>query len=158
VNYRSRRTESLFLNLPQSQLGCLHLILNSSARAVSKAAKFGHISPVLKSLSWLKIEQRIQYKVASITNKVLQSKQPSFPNGLLTIQSNRSTRSSDIITLQRPHVHSRLKSTDISFTHHAPVLWNSLPLRQPFHIVHSPLYYLSYSSTCTILSPVSLST
>jgi len=57
---------SLFLNLPQSQLGCLQLILNSSARAVSKTPKFAHISPVLKSLHWLKIELRIQYKVTSI--------------------------------------------------------------------------------------------
>jgi len=46
---------SLFLNFPQSQLGRLQLILNSSARAVSKTPKFAHISPVLKSLHWLKI-------------------------------------------------------------------------------------------------------
>jgi len=58
---------SLFLNLHQSQLGRLQLTLNSSARAVSKTPKFAHISPVLKSLRWLKIEQRILYKVASIT-------------------------------------------------------------------------------------------
>jgi len=62
---------SLFLNLPESQLGRLQLIPNSSARAVSKTPKFAHINPVLKSLHWLKIEQRIQYKVASITYKVL---------------------------------------------------------------------------------------
>jgi len=60
---------SLFLNLPQSQLNRLQLVLNSSARAVSKTPKFAHITPVLKSLHWLKIEQRIQYKVASITYK-----------------------------------------------------------------------------------------
>jgi len=65
--------DSLFLNLPQSQLGRLKLILNSSARAVSKTRKFAHITPVLKSLHWLTIEQRIQYRVASITYKVLQS-------------------------------------------------------------------------------------
>jgi len=58
---------SLFLNLPQSQLGHLQLILNSSALAVSKTPKFAHISPVLKFLLWLKIEQRIHYKVAFIT-------------------------------------------------------------------------------------------
>jgi len=51
---------SLFLNLPQSQLGHLQLILNSSARAVSKTPKFAHITPNLKFLHWLKIEQRIQ--------------------------------------------------------------------------------------------------
>jgi len=61
----------LLFNLPHSQLGRPQLILNSSARAVYKTPKFAHISPVLKSLHWLKIEQRIQYKVASLTYKVL---------------------------------------------------------------------------------------
>jgi len=102
---------SLFLNLPQSQLGRLQLILNSSALDVSKTPKFAHISPVLKSLHWLKIVQRIQYKVASITYKVLQSEQPSYLHSLLNVQSYRSTRSSVIIILQRPSVRSRLKIT-----------------------------------------------
>jgi len=124
---------SLFLNLPRSQLGRLQLILNSSARAVSKSPKFVHISPVLKSLHWLKIEQRIQQKVASLTHKVIQSEHPSYLHSLLNVQSFRTTRSSVIIILQRPSVCSRLKITDRSFTHHVPVLWNSLPkqLRQP---------------------------
>jgi len=84
-------------------------------------------------MHWLKIEQRIQYKVASITNQVLQSELPSYLYRPLNVRSNRTTRSSDIITLQRPSVRSRLKVTDRSFIHHAPVLWNSLPkqLRQP---------------------------
>jgi len=57
----------------------------------------------------LKIEQRIQYKVASITYKVLQSEHPSYLHRLLDVQSNRTTRSSDIITLICPSVLSRLK-------------------------------------------------
>jgi len=94
---------------------------------------FGIFTPVLISLHWLKIEQCTQYKVASITYKVLQSEQPFYLHSLLNVQSNRTTHSSDIITLQRPSVRSHLKVTDRSFTHHAPVLWNSLPkqLRQP---------------------------
>jgi len=92
---------SLFLNLPQSQLGSLQLIFNSSARAVSKTPKFAHISPVFIFLPWLKIEQRIHYKVASITYKVLQSEQPSYLHSLLIVQSNRTTHSSDVITLQQ---------------------------------------------------------
>ena len=130
---------SLFLNLPKSQLGRLQLILNSSARAVSKTPKCSHISPVLKSLHWLKIEQRIEYKINSITYKTLQSKKPDYLHNLLNIHSNRLTRSSDVVTLQRPPVLSRLKLTDRSFTHHAPVLWNGLPkhLRQPTSSSHS---------------------
>ena len=60
---------SLFFEPLQSQLNRLQLILNSTARAVSKTPKFSPITPVLKSLHWLKIEQRIQYKVISITYK-----------------------------------------------------------------------------------------
>jgi len=48
------------------------------------------------------------------------------------LSSGYSVIISVIITLQRPSVCSRYKITDKSFTHHAPVLWNSLPkLRQP---------------------------
>jgi Reverse transcriptase (RNA-dependent DNA polymerase) len=130
---------SLFLNLPKTQLGRLQLILNSSARAVSKTPKYCHISPVLKSLHWLKIEQRIEYKIISTTYKTLQSRKPSYLHNLLNIHSNRLTRSSDVVTLQRPRVLSRLKLTDRSFTYHAPVLWNGLPkiLRQPTSSSHS---------------------
>ena len=93
---------SLFLNLPRSQLDRLQLILNSAARAVSKTPKFTHISPVLKSLHWLKIDQRIQYKVLSITYKTLQFHKPSYLHNLLHVQSNTSTRSSATVTLKRP--------------------------------------------------------
>ena len=79
---------SLFLNLPRSQLDRLELILNSAARAVSRTPRFAHISPVLKSLHWLKIDQRIHYKVLSITYKTLQTHKPSYLYNLLQVQSN----------------------------------------------------------------------
>jgi len=53
-----------------SQLNHLQPIVNSSARAVSKSPKFCHITPLLKSLDWLIIEQRIECKVLSITYKL----------------------------------------------------------------------------------------
>jgi len=86
---------------------------------------------------------------------VLQSEQPSYLHSLLNVQSYRTTRSSVIITLKRPSLRSRLKITDRSFTHYAPVLWNPLPkqLRQssapPSHGTatdSSPLGLLALSS------------
>ena len=56
---------SLFLNLNCQQTNRLQLILNSTARAVTKTPKYNHITPHLKSLHWLKITQRIQYKILS---------------------------------------------------------------------------------------------
>ena len=86
-----------------------------------------HITPHLKSLHWLKITQRIPYKIISLTYKSLQFKQLSSILDLLKIQPTHSTRSSTVVTLQRPSNPSRLKITDRFFYHQAPALWNSLP-------------------------------
>jgi len=112
VNY----CNSLFLNLPRCQLDRLQLILNSAARAVSKTPCFSHLSPIPKSLHWLKIDQRIQYKVLFLTYKTLQSQKPFDLYNLLNLQANTFTRSSTVIALQRPPFNSRLKITNRSFT------------------------------------------
>src|SRR6218665_2448301 len=46
-----------------------------------------------KKLHWLKMSERIEYKVVSLTYKTLQSSQPSYLRQLFTIQPPRSTRS-----------------------------------------------------------------
>jgi len=38
-------------------------MLNSLARAVVKAPKSSHITPILRSLHWLKVNERIEYKL-----------------------------------------------------------------------------------------------
>ena len=45
--------------LPKSQTNRLQVIQNSLARAVVKTPKFCHVTPILKSLHWLKIITRI---------------------------------------------------------------------------------------------------
>ena len=53
-----------------------------------------HITPILKSLHWLKVKERIEYKLLSLTYKVLTTSQPSYLNNLISVQPPRSTRSS----------------------------------------------------------------
>ena len=115
---------SLFYLLPSSQLNQLQIIQNSLARAVTRTPRFCHISPVLKSLHWLKIKQRIEYKIISLTYTALQHNSPSYLSQKLKIQSSRSTRSSSAVTLHRPSV--KLETGKRSFTFAAPQLWNSL--------------------------------
>src|SRR6218665_1206052 len=118
------------------------------ARAVTKTPKHHHITPVLKSLHWLKIHQRIHYKIASLTYNTLQTSQPSYIRQLLTIQPPGSTRSSSYLSLSRPPVSSSLKFCNRSFAYAAPALWNGLPkdLRQfanppnpPLNFIYPPL-------------------
>ena len=132
---------SLYYNLPAYEIQRLQYIQNSLARAVCRTSKFAHISPILKALHWLKIKERIEYKVASLTYNALQFHQPSYIANLLTVQSNSySTRSSSLVTLKRPTV-VRAAISKRSFFHSAPVLWNSLPpcLRQPAESVNDIL-------------------
>ena len=118
---------SLYYNLPNTQLNRLQHIENSLARAVIRAPKSSHINPALKSLHWLKIKQRIDYKILSLTYKVLTTSQPSYLYNLISVQPHRSTRSSDIINLSRPPSSSSLKVNHRSFRHASPYLWNQLP-------------------------------
>lgn len=124
---------SLFLNLPSCQLNRLQSIINSAARAVAMTSKYSHITPLLKSLHWLKITERIHYKIVSLTYQVLQFTKPSYLYDLLSIQNTVNTRSSSIISLKHPSIPSNLQIINRSFTFSAPRLWNQLPteLRLP---------------------------
>jgi len=64
-------SNSLYYKLPKSQLSRLQQIQNSLARTVMKAPKSCHITPILRSLHWLRITERIEYKLLSLTYKVL---------------------------------------------------------------------------------------
>src|SRR6218665_3831592 len=118
----------------------------SLPRAVTKTPKHHHITPVLKTLHWLKIPERIhvEYKVISLTYNTLQSSQPSYLRQLFTIQPPRS---SSTLTLLRPSVTSSLKFSNRSIVA-VPPLWNKLPpaLRQ----ISGPTYELTQTSSLAI--------
>ena len=84
-----------------------------------------HITPVLKRLHWLPVEQRIKYKIASITYKSLHYQQPSYLFELLSpvAQSGRRSSSNKLLNLQRVNTISGLRS----FFSSAPKIWNYLP-------------------------------
>jgi len=58
---------SLYYNLPHVQIGWLQVIQNALARAVTNTQKCVHITPILKTLHWLNIRQRMEYKIISLT-------------------------------------------------------------------------------------------
>jgi len=120
-------TVILYYNLPKSQITRLQLIQNALARAVVKAPKSCHITPVLRCPHWLKITERIEYKLLSLTYKVLTTTRPPYLHHLISVQPPRSTRSSSLDTLARPPTLSSLRITDRSFRYASHCLWNQLP-------------------------------
>src|SRR5215469_14356546 len=83
------------------------------------------ISPLLHKLHWLPIEQRIIYKTAVITFKVLHSRQPAYLADLITPQRSTRDLRSNSQNLLVP-LRTKLTTTRRSFAFSAPHIWNSL--------------------------------
>ena len=70
-------------------------VLTCVARAVFKSNKFDHITPLLKELRWLPIEERIKFKIILILFEALKKQAPNYINDFLSpYKPSRSLRSS----------------------------------------------------------------
>jgi hypothetical protein len=75
---------SVLYGIPQSDLRKLQAIQNSAARLVTRTRKYEHITPILQSLHWLPIKERIEYKLNLLTYKAVNQKAPSYISELVT--------------------------------------------------------------------------
>jgi len=110
-----------------------------------------HITLVLRSLHWLKITERIEYKLLSLTYKVLTTTQPSYLHNLITVQPPRSPRSSSLVTLARPSTSPSLRITDRPLLNQLPA-----PLRQSRTNLFNAASPSSLSGTSSISSLIDL--
>ena len=85
------------------------------------------MSTLLRSLHWLPVKARIQFKILLITFKAIQGLALKYLCDLLTFKSSLyNVRSSGSILLSMPAVRSKTLG-DRAFMVAAPTLWNSLP-------------------------------
>ena len=138
---------SLFFNLPVSSTIRLQRVQNSLARVVYPSVRRNHhISPTLRKLHWLPINQRITYKIAVLCFKTITFKQPTYLCELLTpYLQTRTLRSSDKNLLSVPNIKSEYGRR--SFSYAAPTVWNSL-------LCHFALA-LHYHLFVLVLKPIS---
>ena len=94
--------------LPKSQIIRLQQIQNSLACAVVKAPKSCPITPILRCLHWLKITERIEYKLLWLTYKVSTTTKPLYLHNLISVPLLRSIHSSCLVTIARPPTSSSL--------------------------------------------------
>ena len=121
---------SLFIGLPKYLLMKLQSVQNAAARVVSGAYKYHHITPILYSLHWLKIPQRIQYKISLITYKAVHGTAPSYIRELLApvdeLRQTRQLRSSNqkLLSIKKTNTKNH---GERAYCNAAPPIWNSLP-------------------------------
>ena len=132
---------SLFLSLTDFELRRLQLVQNSLCRVVTRSSSYSYITPQVKKLLLLPVRYRVQFKIGLITYKILNQGQPVYLRELIhPCTSSRNTRRSTpkLRFCQTPtfdhRVHKPTKHFHNSFSHDAPVLWNSFP----FHVRNSP--------------------
>ena len=78
ISCRLDYCNSLLYNVPTLKIDRLQRLQNQCARILTKSQRREHITTVLKSLHWLKIQDRITYKILMLTYKSYYNIAPTY--------------------------------------------------------------------------------
>ena len=123
INY----CNSLLASSPQYQLNKLQHIQNMSCWVICNIRKYDHVSPAMKGLHWLKIPEKITYKLCLLVYKFQNNLAPRYPSDLLlSMASSRLLRSSQSDNIYGTYFKNS-QCQHSSFSSAGPRAWNSLP-------------------------------
>ena len=113
---------ALYYGMSAKNIYKLQAVQNSSAKLVSKLNRFDNISitEIIRTHHWLRVKDRISFKILLITHKALWNKAPIEIQSLL--RRSKSSRNESL-----RHEVSHGKYGDRSFKVAAPKLWNAVP-------------------------------
>ena len=115
---------ALYYLLKNDTLQLMQMVQNSAARLVAKVNKYERISvnALMHSYHWLKVKERIEFKILTLVYKCLNGLAPTdLSSSLVLLRSERSKQ------LVIPKYKGRYGER--SFSVSGPKLWNSLPHR-----------------------------
>ena len=120
---------SLLAGLLETKLNKLQHIQNHAARIVPRKPRHVSATSLLRTLHWLPVKKRIQYKIAYLYFQCLShnTMQPYLSDLLHPYQPSRTLRSLDISLLSVPRFCQETFGRR-SFSVFGPTVWNSLPL------------------------------
>jgi hypothetical protein len=134
---------STMAGLPSRQLARLQSVLHAAARLIYSSRKSEHVSPLLCELHWLRVPQRIEFRLAVLVYRCLNGTAPRYLADELQpvadITSRSRLRSASTALLHVPR--TKLKTIgDRAFPVAAARIWNGLPPS----IISSPLSLLQF--------------
>jgi len=121
---------SLLVGLPQTQIKRIQSAQNAAARTVTKGRKGDHITPVLRELHWLPVQQRCEHKLLTLVQKCVNGEAPSYLSELVeTYTPSRSLRSASrtLLRVPGPRDIKTKRYGQRAFRYNGPKLYNELP-------------------------------
>ena len=143
---------SLLAGLPDNKLNKLQRIQNHAARLVLRTSRHASATALLRTLHWLPVKARIQYKIACLCFQcIYQDSMPPYISDLLhPYCPSRMLRSLDaLLTVPRFSLETFGKR---SFSVFGPTVWNSLPLA--LRKKHSVLQLLKWNLILIFFAPI----
>jgi len=119
---------SLLYGLSSTLMEKLQVLQNDAARLITRSKRSTHVTPILKNLHWLKIEQRIHFKILCHVYKSLNNLGPKYLADLVVPYEHHGpirAAYKDLLTV--PEVTLKTVGSR-SFRVGAAKLWNSIPV------------------------------
>ena len=119
------------VGVPHHLMDRLQSVMNAAARLICRARKFDHITPLLRDLHWLRVPERITFRLAVLAYRCQHGLGPSYLAAdlqrVVDVESRQRLRSASSDALVVPRTfHPTIG--DRSFQVAAARAWNSLPL------------------------------
>ena len=122
---------SLLFGITGVQINHLQRIQNKAARIICGARRSEHISPYLARLHWLRVHQRVNFKLLVIIYQCVNGSAPKYLSSDIVFHRTHSIRNlrstTDLTRLYIPR--TKRAFGDRAFTVAGPKLWNNLPIQ-----------------------------
>ena len=77
---------SLLYGLPMKSISKLQRVKNAAARLITNTPRYDHVTPVLRSLHWLPVKERVTFKILTLSFKAIHGLAPDYIQSLVTLQ------------------------------------------------------------------------